>query len=120
MTTTASAVRERKSWDFILTIILLVVYLGWTVLCSFAGALIAFAGDSCGASSECDYDAIATGFTLGMFGPAVLAVVVLIFAIIWLARRHISFWIPLVGAVLAAAIVAIGFMIATGGVVPTV
>ena len=118
MTTSVKPARERKSWDFILTIFLLVVYLGWTLLCCFAGALVAFASDSCGATSTCNTDLVATGFLIGTFGPAVLAVIVLVFTIVWMARQHISFWIPLAGAVLAAGIVALAFVIAGGGVTP--
>jgi uncharacterized membrane protein (DUF485 family) len=118
MTTSVQPVRERKSWDFILTIILLVVYLGWTLLCCFAGALVVFASDSCGASSTCNSDLVATGFLLGTFGPAALALIVVVFTIVWMVRRHISFWIPVAGAVLAAGIVGLAYVIASSGVTP--
>lgn len=115
MTTSVQPARERKSWDFILTIFLLVVYLGWSLLCCFAGALVAFASDGCGASSTCNSDLIGTAFLIGTFGPAVLAVIVLIFTILWMVRRHISFWIPIAGAVLAAGIVGLAYVIASSG-----
>jgi uncharacterized membrane protein (DUF485 family) len=118
MTMPIAQERQRKSWDFILTIFLLVAYLGWSLLCSFAGALLAMAGDSCGASSTCDFDRLGAAFLLGVFGPAVLAIVVLIFAIVWMVRRHISFWIPIAGSILAAGIVGLAFFLATTGVVP--
>ena len=118
MTTALKAERERKSWDFILTIFLLVAYLGWSLLCCFAGALVTIQSDSCGASSECNYDTVTAGFLIGTFGPALLAVIVLVFTIVWMVRRHISFWIPVAGAILAAAIVAIAFVIASSGVTP--
>lgn len=118
MTTATKPSRERKSWDFILTIFLLVLFLGWSLLCSFAGALVAFAGDSCGASSTCNSDLVGTAFMIGMFGPAVLAVIVLLFAIVWMVRRHISFWIPLAGAVLVAGVVALAYVIASSAVTP--
>jgi hypothetical protein len=118
MTTMVKPERERKSWDFILTIFLLVVYLGWTLLCCFAGALVAFASDSCGATSTCNTDMVGTAFVIGTFGPAALAVIVLIFTIVWMVRRHISFWIPLAGAVLAAGIVGLAYALAGSGVTP--
>lgn len=117
MTITAKPARERKSWDFILTVVLLVVYLGWSLLCSFAGALLAMSGDSCEASSTCNYDLIGAALMLGVFGPAVLAIIVLVFAIVWLVRKHISFWIPIAGSILAAGIVALAFAMADSAVV---
>ena len=118
MTTSVKPARERKSWDFILTIFLLVVYLGWSLLCCFAGASVLFFSDSCGASSTCNTDLVATGFLIGTFGPAALAVIVLVFTVVWMVRQHISFWIPIAGAVLAAGIVGLAIVIATGGVTP--
>jgi uncharacterized BrkB/YihY/UPF0761 family membrane protein len=118
MTTATKPDRERKSWDFILTIFLLVVYLGWSLLCCFAGALVAFVSDSCGASSTCNTDLVSTAFIIGTFGPAALAVIVLVFTIVWMVRRHISFWIPIAGAVFAAGIVALAYLIASSGVTP--
>lgn len=118
MTISVKPERERKSWDFLLTIFLLVVYLGWSLLCSFAGGAVFLVSDSCGASSTCNTDLVGTAFLVGAFGPALLAVIVLIFAIVWMVRRHISFWIPIAGAVLAAGIVALAFVIAQSGVTP--
>ena len=103
MTTSVKPARERKSWDFILTIFLLVVYLGWTLLCCFAGVVVTFGS-------------VATGLLIGTAGPAVLAVIVLVFTIVWMARQHISFWIPIVGAVLATGIVGLAYVIARSGV----
>jgi hypothetical protein len=79
---------------------------------------VVFFSDSCGASSTCDTDLVATGFLIGTFGPAALAVIVLVFTVVWMVRRHISFWIPIAGAVLAAGIVGLAVLIATGGVTP--
>lgn len=115
--TTAAAPRQRKTWDLVLTIVLLVVYLGWSLLCAFAGALLAMAGDSCGASSTCDYDVLATAFLVGSFGPVALALPVLIVAIVLVVRKRIAFWVPIVGCVLALGIEVLSFALATSGVV---
>lgn len=112
MTISAKPARERKSWDFILTIFLLVVYLGWSLLCSFAGALVAVASDNCGAPSTCNGDLVSTAILIGTIGPALLAVIVLVWTIVWMVRRHISFWLPLAGAVLAAGVVVLAYVLA--------
>jgi uncharacterized membrane protein (DUF485 family) len=115
--TTAAAPRQRKTWDLVLTIVLLVVYLGWSLLCAFAGALLAMAGDSCGASSKCDDGILATAFLVGSFGPIVLALPVLIATIVAIVRKRIAFWIPIVGGVLALGIEVFSFIYASSGVV---
>ena len=115
--TTAAVPRQRKTWDLVLTIVLLVAYLAWSLLCAFAGALLAMAGDSCGASAECDDGVLATAFLVGSLGPIVLAVPVVVAAIIVLVRKRIAFWIPIVGSVLALGIEILSFLYAGTGVV---
>lgn len=118
MSTAETLPRQRKSWDTILTIVLLVFFLGWVVVCAFAGVLIAFAGDSCGASSECNTDQIGFAFLLGSGGPVVVGVLVLVVTIVQLVRKRIAFYWPVIGAVLAAGVVAVAFWLATSAVVP--
>jgi len=116
MTTTAPA--QRRTWDLVLTITLFVLYLGWSVVCCFAGALLAMAGDSCGASSACDDGVLASAFLVGSIGPIVLVLPVLIATVIVLVRKRIAFWIPLLGALLALAIEVASFALASSGVTP--
>jgi uncharacterized membrane protein YqaE (UPF0057 family) len=118
MSSPAPLPRQRKTWDTILSIVLLVFFLGWVVLCAFAGVLIAFAGDSCGASSECNYDQIGAAFMVGTIGPVVVGVLVLVVTIVQLLRKRIAFYLPVIGALLAAGVVAAAFWLATSAVVP--
>ena len=116
----SSPVRQRRPWDTILTIILLILFVGVVIVCSFAGALVVFAGDSCGASAECNYDIIGAAVMVGLIGPAVVGVVVLVVTIVRLVRKRVAFFVPLIGSVLAAAVVAGAFALASSAVVPTV
>lgn len=118
MSTEVSPVRARRTWDLVLTIVLLVMYLGVTALGSGMSFFLAFAGDSCGASSSCDYDMIGNAVLLALGGVWVPTLFVVGGAIILLVKRRIAFWVPLVGIVLTIAIVIAAFAVATWAVRP--
>lgn len=117
MSTTEPLPRERKSWDTILTIVLSIFFLGWVLLCAFAGVALAFTGDSCGTTAQCNSDQIGMALYLGTFGPLVVGVLVIIVTIVQLVRKRIAFYVPLIGAVLAAGVVAVAFWLASSAVV---
>ncbi|MGR0318829.1 hypothetical protein [Agromyces sp. ZXT2-3] len=105
-------------WDLVLTIAMLVVMAGLALLLLFFSFFLAFAGDSCGASSTCDTDLIATGMLVAMILPIGVAVIALVGAVILLVLRRIAFWIPLVGMVLMVGAFVLGAAIAASGVQP--
>lgn len=109
---------QRRTWDLILTIVLLVVYVIVTISASVVGLFLAFAGDSCGASSTCDTDQIATGMLIAVGGVWIPALFVLAGAVILLVVRKLAFWVPLVGVALTIGILCLGFAVATSAVVP--
>lgn len=111
-------VRTRRTWDVALTVVLLVLYLGGVLLGSGSSFFLAFAGDSCGASSVCNYDQIANGMMIVLVGPWVPVIFVLGGAILLLVTKRLAFWLPLVGGALTIAIVVVGWMVATSGVQP--
>lgn len=106
MTETA-ALRPRRTWDVVLTIILLLIAIVVTIIASFLGVFLAFASDSC-VVNDCNYDAIGAGMYIAMGGvwlPLIAAVVV---SIVMLVRRRLAFWVPLAGIALIAAVFAAG------------
>ena len=106
-------------WDLVLTIVLLVLMtVGGLALAFFAFLLLAFGGDSCGASSTCDYDVMTTGAFAAIGGVVLVGLVALIGAIVMLVLRRIAFWIPLVGIALMIAAFWIGASISSSGVRP--
>ena len=105
-------------WDMILTIVLLVLYLAGAVVLSSLGFFVAFAGDSCGASSVCDYDAIGNATVFAIGGPWIPVLPVLIVSVILLITKRIALWVPIVGGLLSLAALIIGFAWATSSVVP--
>jgi hypothetical protein len=106
-------------WDLVTTIVLLVLMIGAALVASFLSFFLAFAGDSCGASSVCDYDRMATGMMVAMIGPLLVGLLALIAAVIVLVLKRIAFWIPIVGILLIAGIFAAGVAITISGVTPS-
>jgi hypothetical protein len=106
-------------WDLVLTIVLLVLMIGAALLASFLSFFLAFAGDSCGAVAECDYDRMATGMLLAMIGPLAVALIVLIAGVVVLVLRRIAFWIPLVGIILVIGVFIAGAALTASGVPAT-
>lgn len=114
----APARRPRQIWDLVLTIVGLVVYLGVTAIGSFLGFFLAFASDSCGASSVCDYDRMANGMMTATYGVWAPVLIVVILSIVLLALRRLAFWVPLVGILLTIALVVTGGVLVFGAATP--
>lgn len=116
--TAAPAKRPIIMWDLVTTIVLLVLMIGAALVASFLSFFLAFAGDSCGASSVCDYDLMATGMMVAMIGPLVVGLLALIAAVIVLVLKRIAFWIPILGILLIAGVFVAGVAITASGVTP--
>ena len=116
--TSSQPPRTRRSWDTILTIILVILFAGWAIVCAFAGVTVAFAGDSCGASSQCNTDQIGAALYLGIGGPLVIGLVIVIATIVRMVRKRLSFFVPLIGFVLTPAIVLAAYLLAANAIVP--
>ncbi|MGR2752558.1 hypothetical protein [Agromyces arachidis] len=117
--TAAPARRPVIVWDLVLTIALLVVMVaGGLALALFAFLLLAFGGDSCGASSTCDYDVMTNGAFAAIGGVVLAGVAALVGAIVLLVLRRLAFWVPLAGIVLMIAAFWIGATISGSGVRP--
>lgn len=117
--TAAPSRRPVKVWDLVLTIVLLLLMVGGGLLLGLFGfLLLAFGGDSCGASSTCDYGVMTTGAFAAVGGVALVGFLALVAAIVMLVLRRIAFWIPLAGIALMIAAFWIGASISSSGVRP--
>ncbi|WP_438853596.1 hypothetical protein [Agromyces sp. M3QZ16-3] len=114
----APAKRPVVVWDLVLTIVLLVLMAGLAFVLLFFSFFLAFASDSCGASSACDYDRMGTGMLLAMILPIVVAAIALIAAVVVLVLKRIAFWIPIAGMVLMVGAFALGAALTASGVQP--
>ncbi|WP_243074211.1 DUF6264 family protein [Microbacterium sp. SS28] len=102
-------------WDIVLTIVFLVGLVVLTAFASFAGLFLVMASDSCGAR-DCSVELITTGWIVGTLLPWVVLIAAAIVSIVFMVKRKIAFYIPLLGAVGVAGALVLGFVIAGAGV----
>lgn len=95
--------RPPRGWDFFLTIFLLFLLLVMTVVFLVAGLGFGVRTLTCADSAErCNYDVISIGSLIVIIGTPLVALAGIVVSVVWIARRKISFIIPLI-AVLASA-----------------
>ncbi len=104
-----------RTWDLIVTIILLVLDGVLAAIMSFFGFFLAMAGDSCGAR-DCIADFIAIGLMVAVGLPWVVLILVAVVSIVLLVKRRLAFWVPLVGGVFIIGSWFVGAAIASAGV----
>ena len=107
--------RPLRTWDLVITIVLLVLDGVLAAIMSFFGFFLAMAGDSCGAR-DCSADLIAVGLMVAVALPWIVLITVAVVSIVLLVKRRLAFWVPLVGAVLIIGSWFVGAMIASAGV----
>ncbi len=108
--------RPVRVWDVALTITLVVVLLGGTVLASFMGLFLAMASDPCGTAVRCSTGLIGLGVLVATIGPWAIAVAGSVVSIVLLVLRRLAFWVPAAGLVLVVAVWFAGAAITAAGV----
>ncbi len=111
----ATGKRPVRTWDLVLTIVLLVLDVVLAAIMSFFGLFLAMASDSCGVR-DCNTELIATGMMVAVGLPWLVLIVTIIAAVVVLVMRRLAFWIPLVGGALILASLVLGFVVAGAGV----
>lgn len=109
------AKRPLRTWDLVLTIILLVLAGVLAAIMSFFGFFLAMASDPCGVR-DCSFDLITTGMFVAVGLPWLFLIITAVVAIVLLVKRRLAFWVPLAGGVLIIASWFIGAFIAAAGV----
>ncbi len=107
--------RPVRTWDLVVTIILLLLDGVLAAIMSFFGFFLAMAGDSCGAR-DCNSDLIAVGLMVAVGLPWLVLIIVAVVSIVLLVTRRIAFWVPLLGVVFIVGSWFVGAMIASAGV----
>ena len=101
--------RPPRSWDFFLTIFFIFVLLVLTAIFVFSALGFGVATIACADSSvECNYDFISFGALFVLFGVPIVALAAIIFSVVWIARRKLSFWIPLVACLATVGVFMLG------------
>ena len=108
--------RPRRTWDLVLSIVLLVLSLGLGLVLFTIAPFLVMASDSCGASTVCDSGQIGAGFLVAWIGPAVVILLGIVATIVLLVVRRLAFWVPLAASLLAVGVFVLGAAIVVGGV----
>ncbi|MEU6133424.1 hypothetical protein [Nocardioides sp. NPDC047086] len=104
-----------SSADVVLTIVLIVLGFGASVMASFFGALSIMASDGC--SDSCNYTMMNIGVAVMVFTPWICWLVFGIWGIVRLARKKLAVLVVVAGGVLAVALYVVGLvlLLATAG-----
>jgi hypothetical protein len=88
------AARQGRTWDTVLTVVLLVLLPLLAVAATYAGALLTLATDAC-VSTTCDPGLMNTGFWMAVIAPWAILLLAVVVAVVRLVRRRLAFWVPL-------------------------
>ncbi|MFC0682679.1 DUF6264 family protein [Lysobacter korlensis] len=113
---TAAPLRPRRTWDLVLSIVLLVLVAALGLLLFALAPFLVMASDSCGASTVCDSGQIGSGFLVAWVGPPVVILLGIVATIVLLVLRRLAFWVPLAAALAGIGVFVVGAAIVIGGV----
>lgn len=106
---TTAAGRPPRSWDFFLTLFFGLVLVVLTVIFVISALGFGLSTIGCADSSQsCNYDLISFGSLTVIIGVPFVALVGAVLSVVWIARRKISFWIPLVASLFGVGIFMLG------------
>ncbi|WDG17520.1 DUF6264 family protein [Microbacterium sp. Clip185] len=95
--------RRRKTWDIVLTIVLLAVTAVVSAVSSTLALMLAASSTGCGADGRvCRAELLQGGVWTMLTAPWIVFVLTAFFAVLLLIVRRRAFWVPLVGTVVAA------------------
>jgi hypothetical protein len=98
-----------RSWDFFLTVFLLFLLLVLTAIFLFLGLGLSVSALGCADSSEsCNGIVISVGTLLATVGTVVVALAGIITSVVFIARRKVSFLVPLVACLAVVGLFALG------------
>lgn len=100
----ARARRPVRTWDLVLSIVLVVLLLVVAAVLVVFAPFLAFASDSCGSSVECNTGQLGVGILIAFVGPVIVALLSIAATIVLLVLRRLAFWAPITGMVLSVVI----------------
>jgi hypothetical protein len=103
--------RPPRTWDFFLTIFLIFVLLVLAVIFEFLAVGLTVSTIACADSSACNYDFISVGSLVAIIGIPLVTLAGIVLSIVWIARRKLSFLMPLIGAVVVVGVFLLGSVI---------
>jgi len=101
--------RPPRTWDFFLTIFLIFLLLVLAVIFEVLGLGLAVSTITCADSAvDCNYDFISAGSLIAIIGIPLVTLVGIVLAIVWIARRKVSFLMPLIASLLVVGVFLLG------------
>ncbi|MFM9876872.1 MAG: hypothetical protein ACKVOG_03345 [Rhodoglobus sp.] len=101
--------RPPRSWDFFLTIFLLILLLILTSVFVVLGFGLGVVTLPCADSGQaCNTAIIGLGSLIVLLGTPLVALAGIIVSVVWIARRKLSFLIPLIACVVSVGVFALG------------
>ena len=100
--------RPPRSWDFFLTIFLLLLLLILTGVFVIVGFGLSVSALGCADSSSCNYLVISVGTLVVMIGTPVVALAGIIVSVEWIARRKRSWLVALIACLLSVGVFFLG------------
>lgn len=101
--------RPPRSWDFFLTIFFIFMLLVLTAIFVVLGFAFGASTIGCADSDvQCNYDFISFGSLMVIIGVPAIALIGIVASVVWIARRKLSFWIPLVASLAAMGLFMLG------------
>lgn len=98
-----------RSWDFFLTVFLIFLLLVLTGIFMFLGFGTSVATLGCNDSSEqCNGLVISVGSLVSIVGTALVAIAGVITSVVFIARRKVSFVVPLIACVAVVGLFLLG------------
>ncbi|MEP6481323.1 MAG: hypothetical protein ABJA94_04870 [Rhodoglobus sp.] len=101
--------RPPRAWDFFLTIFFIFILLVLAVLFEVLAAGLAVSTITCADSSiACNYTLISAGSLVALVGIPVVALAGIVLSIVWIARRKVSFVMPVIASALVVGLYLLG------------
>ena len=98
-----------RTWDFFLTIFLIFLLLVLSVIFLVLGFGLGVSTIACADSDAvCNYDFISVGTLIVLIGVPLVALAGIVLSIVWIARRKLSFIMPLIASLLVVAVFLLG------------
>jgi uncharacterized BrkB/YihY/UPF0761 family membrane protein len=81
-------------------ILLLAGFVGFAML-AFVSVFLVMVSDGC-YDDRCNTDLLSVGWIIAMFAPPLVFIAAIVWTLVRIARRKTSWWVPVLGAVVAA------------------
>jgi Family of unknown function (DUF6264) len=111
------APRPPRTWDFLLTLLLIIVSLVLSVAFAFAAIGFGVTSQACSAAAtNCSETRVQIGQLICSFAPPAIALAAIVWSIVRVLRRKIAFVVMLVGLVAMSGAFLIGRLILDSGI----